>query len=148
MKARKMKLRILFAAAFVMFVNSCGDDTGENADRNIRWADSVIAYSTQYDTVNWSAHQVLDAPNTYPNYGDIETAWTSFNQDAQREFLELGYNENPRPVRSIAIFETYNPGFVDTVYVRNPMTNLWEVVYQDSAKDAGDTSRIFILNFP
>lgn len=142
-----MNSRIFVVLSFLMFALSCGDDSGDQS-RNIRWADAVIAYSTQYDTVEWAAYQVLGAPDTYPNYGDIETAWTSEYQDLQREFLELGYYDNPEPVRSIAIFETYNPGFVDTVYVKNPMTGLWEVVYQDSAKDAGDSSRIFIINFP
>lgn len=142
-----MNLKNLCALVCLMVLIGCTDDE-TSVYRNIRWADSVITYSTQYDTVEWSAHQALDAPNTYPNYGDIETAWTSEFQNAQREFLELGYNVNPRPVRSIAIFETYNPGFVDTVYVKNPVSNLWEIVYQGTASPAGDTSRIFIINFP
>ena len=139
---------LIVACAFVLYMGCQSDSEDPSGYDNIRWADSVIAFSTQYDTVNWSAHQALDAPNTYPEYGDIETAWTSEERDFQREYLELGYNADPQPIRSIAIFETYNPGFVDTVYVRNPMTNLWEVVYQDSARDAGDSSRIFIINFP
>ena len=138
---------LIVACAFVVYMGCQSDSEDPSGYDNIRWADSVIAFSTQYDTVNWSAHQALDAPNTYPEYGDIETAWTSEERDFQREYLELGYNADPQPIRSIAIFETYNPGFVDTVYVRNPMTNLWEVVYQDSARDAGDSSRIFIINF-
>ncbi|MBL7993888.1 hypothetical protein JNM05_00810 [bacterium] len=142
-----MNSRILVVLSVLMFAVGCGDDSSDQS-RNIRWADIVIAYSTQYDSVEWAAYQALGAPDTYPNYGDIETAWTSEYQDLQREFLELGYYDNPEPVRSIAIFETYNPGFVDTVYVKNPLTSLWEVVYQDSAKDAGDSSRIFIINFP
>lgn len=141
-----MNLRILIIISVLMLAMSCGGDSGDDTG-NIRWADEVIAYSTQYDSIEWAAFQALGPPDTYPDYGDIETAWTSENQDEQREFLELGYYEGPQPIRSIAIFETYNPGFVDTVYVQNPMTNLWEVVYQDSARDAGDSSRIFIINF-
>jgi hypothetical protein len=143
----------LYALMMFLFILGCQneEDTGVlQGSGNIRWADSVIAFSTEYNPSpgNWSAYQTLDTPNTYPDYGDIETAWTSFGRDVQREYLELGYFASPEPVRSIAIFETYNPGFVDTVYVKNPMTDLWEVVYQDSAYDAGDTSRIFIINFP
>lgn len=141
-----MNVRIFVVLTSFMLVLSCGDDSSDQS-RNIRWADEVIAYSTQYDSVEWAAFQALGPPDTYPDYGDIETAWTSEFQDAQREFLELAYYESPQPVQSIAIFETYNPGFVDTVYVKNPMTNLWEAVYQDSAKDAGDSSRILIINF-
>ncbi len=141
-----MKGVVVFFLVSSLFVVGCGDDTSGSGG-NIRWADSVIAYSTQYDSVDWSAHQALDAPNTYPDYGDIETAWTSEFQDGGREFLELGFFENPQPVAAIAIFETYKPGFVDTVYVKNDFTGLWEVVFYDSAKAAGDTSRINIINF-
>jgi hypothetical protein len=142
----------LIALMSLMLFLSCSasEEDGGLDSSIIRWADSVIAFSTEYNQSpeSWSAYQILGIPNTYPNYGDIITAWTSEERDFQREFLELGYFGNPEPVRSIAIFETYNPGFVDTVYVKNPNTNLWEIVYQDSAYDAGDTSRIFIINFP
>lgn len=141
-----MNFKIISAAVIFVLAIGCGDDSGDTL-RNIRWADEVIAYSSQYDSIEWAADQVLGPPDTYPEYGDIETAWTSEFQDTQREFLELAY-ESHQPVRSIAIFETYNPGFVDTVYVKNPVTHLWEVVYQDTALDAGDSSRIFIINFP
>lgn len=144
-----MNSRIFIVMSVLFLAMSCGDDGGEQGGAvNIRWADSVIAYSTQYDTVEWSAHQALGTPDTYPEYGDIETAWTSELQNGQREYLELGFNMNPQPIRSIAIFETYNPGFVDTVYIMNSTTNLWEIVYQDSARPAGDSSRINIINFP
>ncbi len=141
-----------FLIGLSLFIG-CQTDEGETVAKgtgSLRWADSVIAFSSEYRPSPgiWSAYHVMYEPDTYPAYGDIETAWTSGARDVQREYLELGYFTNPEPVRSIAIFETYNPGFIDTVYVRNPITDLWEVVYQDSALDAGDTSRIFIINFP
>ncbi len=143
---KKMKSGILVVIGVLTLVMSCGDTNNDAI--NIRWADEVIAYSTQYDTTEWAAFQALGAPDTYPYYGDIITAWASEIEDNQREFLELGYTMDPGPVRSIAIFETLAPGAVDTVYVRNPTSNLWEVIYQGSAAPAGDTSRIFIVNFP
>ena len=80
----------------------------------VRYADSVIAYSTQYSSASWSAKQILGPPNTYPKYGDLSTAWTSETQDFYREWIEL-YYRNPAPVQCIAIYETYCPGAVDTV---------------------------------
>ncbi len=113
----------------------------------LRYADSVVAFSTQWSPTSWSAQQALGSPNTYPNYGDIATAWASLTQDDQREFLELWYS-NPARISHVAIYETYNPGAVDTIYVKNPNTSLWEVAWSGTALSAGTTSRIFQVSFP
>ena len=62
----------------------------------------------------WGPEQATGAPDTWPNAGDIQTAWASKTPDGQREWLELTY---AAPVRAIAltIYETYNPGAVDRV---------------------------------
>ncbi|MBI5215020.1 MAG: T9SS type A sorting domain-containing protein [Ignavibacteriae bacterium] len=113
---------------------------------SIRYASTVLAYSTQYSGTSWSAARALGAPDVYPNYGDNSYAWASGSPDGQREYLEFLFN-NPAPVSSIAIWETYNPGAVDTIYVKNPSTSLWEVVWSGSAVSAGSSSRIFSVNF-
>src|SRR5207244_920900 len=77
--------------------------------------------------------QIIGPPDTYPNYGDFATAWSTKNDLPRREFIELTY-DNPRPINFIDIYETLNSGTIDTVYVKNPGTNAFEVVYSGSAE--------------
>jgi hypothetical protein len=85
----------------------------QRAERVI-WASSVLGYSTQYSDTAWSAQQALGAPNVYPRHGDIQQAWASRTADDQDEWIELGYDE-PRMVSAVEIYETYNPGAIETV---------------------------------
>lgn len=77
--------------------------------------------------------QIIGAPDTYPNYGDYPTAWSTRNDQARREFIELSFDNN-RPINFIDIYETFNSGTIDTVYVKNPGTNAFEVVYIGTAE--------------
>ncbi|MFZ4399493.1 MAG: LamG-like jellyroll fold domain-containing protein [Bacteroidales bacterium] len=112
-----------------------------------RFASNIIAYSSQYSSSSWSVNQVIGAPNTYPNYGDISTTWTSATTNGQREFLVLGFPD-PAPVNFVDIYETYNPGAIDTVYVKNPVSGNFEVVYSATAVVAPAASRILHISFP
>ncbi|MBZ0199224.1 MAG: hypothetical protein K8H86_05100 [Ignavibacteriaceae bacterium] len=112
-----------------------------------RYADTVIRFSSQYGSGSWSANQILGSPNVYPAYGDNASAWTFSTQDGQREWIELKFN-NPAPISSIGIYETFNPGAVDTIYVKNPLNGLWDMVWSGTAAFAGAQSRIFIVDFP
>lgn len=114
--------------------------------QTINYADSVISYSTQYSAINWSANQVIGYPDAYPSYGDIVNAWAHSTADGQREAIELNFT-NPMPIDSIWIYETYNGGSVDTVYVRNPGTGNWEIVYSGSVS-AVTSAQIFKVGFP
>jgi len=116
---------------------------------SLRYASSVVAFSSQYHTSGtWAAVEALGAPNTYPDYGDIGSAWASLSPDGQREYLVLGF-ANPAPAARILIWETLAPGAVDTVWVRNPNTNLWENVYTATAAPITPAnSRILNINFP
>lgn len=116
---------------------------------NKRWAAQVLGFSSEYDPSlpSYNAIQALGIPNTYPRHGDISTAWASLTPDGQREFLELAYN-NPAPIDSVSIYETFNPGAVDRISVRNPETGLWQLVWSGTAASAGATARIFTVTFP
>ncbi|MBI3193337.1 MAG: hypothetical protein HYZ34_02590, partial [Ignavibacteriae bacterium] len=113
---------------------------------SLRYATSVIAYSSQYGSSVYAATQALGAPNVYPSYGINGNSWASLTGDGQREYLELAF-DNPEPVTSIGIYETYRPGAVDTIYVKNPDTELWEVVWKSAAGSKGDSARFFLANF-
>lgn len=114
--------------------------------QTINYADSVISFSSQYSAFNWSANQTLGYPNAYPSYGDIITAWAHSTADGQREFIELNFN-NPMPIDSIWIYETWYGGSVDTIYVLNPTTSNWEVVYSGAVAPVTSAS-IFKVGFP
>ena len=60
---------------------------------SVRWATSVIGFSSQFDTGPWSAAQALGPPDIYPTYGDISAAWATLSPDEPGEFIELGFED-------------------------------------------------------
>ena len=60
----------------------------------------------------------------------------------------MGYDA-PAPIDSVSIYETYAPGAVSKVSVRNPNTSLWQEVWsQYYAAPAPAVARIFTVSFP
>ncbi|HRH66867.1 MAG TPA: hypothetical protein PLU53_11260, partial [Bacteroidia bacterium] len=114
---------------------------------SLRYADSVIAFSSEYSTPDFGAIQILGAPDVYPSYGDNTGAWAPNYQDASREYIELGF-PNPAPINFIDIFETYAPGTIDTVYVFNPNTSVYEAVYTTTAGSLPEVSNKLHISFP
>jgi len=132
--------------------NICAGDTIQlTADSVaiINFASEVIAVSSEYGPhpFSFSASQALGLPNLYPAYGDIGFNWASLNPDDAREFIELRFN-NISPINFIDIYETYKPGSVDTVYVKNPNTGLFEVIYTATPVVEPDVARILHITFP
>jgi hypothetical protein len=110
-----------------------------------------LAYSSTYgtlvaDTTKWSPEKALGAPDVYPLYSDNENAWASETSDGQREFLVLGFF-NPQMVDTVKIYETYAPGAIDTVYLRDASTENWIKIYETTAAGAGGESRILTINY-
>lgn len=120
-----------------------------NAIVDVRYGSSVTAFSSEYNLVppGWFANQILGVPNVFPSYGDISNAWASLDPDIQREFIQIAYT-NSAPVNFIDIYETFSPGAVDTVYVKNPNTGLFEVVYTATASPQPPVSRKLHITFP
>jgi hypothetical protein len=114
-----------------------------------RYAGSVTGFSRQYNPAPeaWSAIQVLGSPNVYPEYGDIDGAWTPENYGDQRDYIEVAF-DNDGPIDSILVWETDSPGFIDTVYVKNPSNGQWVMVYSTTASAAPLVSRILRIGFP
>lgn len=121
----------------------------ERHPATLRWATRVLGFSSEYSPSpgNWSAAQVLGAPDTYPNYGDLYTAWASQSPDDEREYLELGF-DNPAPIDRVTVYETWNPGAVNKISVLNPLTGQWEEVWSGLAVAAGDAARSLTFLFP
>ncbi|MCC3159264.1 T9SS type A sorting domain-containing protein [Hymenobacter sp. 15J16-1T3B] len=112
----------------------------------LRYAASVLRFSSEYSS-SWAASMTTGTPDVYPRYGDLSGAWASSAADGTREYLVLRFN-NPAPAKRILIWETYNPGAIDTVFVRNPGSGAWVPVYTATAAAAGGNSRILNINFP
>ncbi|WP_127130186.1 T9SS type A sorting domain-containing protein [Pseudoflavitalea rhizosphaerae] len=112
----------------------------------IRYANRVPAWSSQYSSGSYNAWQATGEPNTTP-CTDAGTAWCPSTSAGSREWLELEY-DNPAPVNRIFVHETLAPGAVDTVYVMNPNTQQWEKVYEVTAANLPACSRILTVVIP
>ncbi len=110
------------------------------------WADTVLDVSREYtQSGSWSAEQVLHAPNTYPNYGDIGTAWTPESYGDERDYIVVGYN-NPVPATRLLVYETNAPGLIDTVWVRAAATGTWSIAYTGTPQNGNPVATIFTVN--
>jgi hypothetical protein len=79
-----------------------------------QWA-SRVTVSSEYGTEDWSGNQVLGPPDTFPECGDLTSAWASATSDTL-EWLEVGF-DTPVIPNAIIIYETYNPGSIYQVEV-------------------------------
>jgi hypothetical protein len=64
----------------------------------------------------WGPEQVTGPPDTWPQAGDLGTAWASLTEDGQDEWLLLEYADPVLP-NAVLIYETFNPGAVRRVTV-------------------------------
>lgn len=115
-------------------------------DTTTQFANTILGFSSQYSTNGWSAQKALGQPNVYPNYGDIAEAWATENPDNNREYLELGYAD-AKLINFIDIYETNAPGSIDTVYIKNPNTGLFEIVYTATAAPQPPVARKLHISF-
>jgi hypothetical protein len=125
----------------------CASFSSLAAQPQVRWATSVIGFSSQYGTPGYGAVQALGEPNVFPNYGDDTKAWSPRTENGQREHLVLGYND-PIPVAGVAIYETYHPGAVDKVLLRNAASGDWVEVWSGTAAAEPEEARVFLVSFP
>lgn len=102
--------------------------------RPVQWASSVIAVSSEFNPSpgNFSAIKLLGKPEFYPQCGSNSNCWAPATQNGQREFFVVGF-ATPQAVNNIRIYQSWGPGAVDTVYVRNASNGAWTTVYQTTA---------------
>ncbi len=67
---------------------------------------------------SWGPEQLTGPPDT-PAAGDQSTAWASQTQDGQPEWLLLEYAVAVQP-RCVLVYETYNPGALQSIAVIKP----------------------------
>lgn len=116
------------------------------SEAQVKYASRVTGWSTQYTPGNWGAIQAAGAPDII-SCGDNVLAWAPSSGDSRREWLELEY-DNPEPINRVLIYETFAPGAVDTVYVLNPQTQLFEKVYEGNVTPGAPCPRVFTVSFP
>jgi len=94
-----------------------------------QYAATIIGFSSEYfpSPNGYSAAQALGAP-TLTLCGNSASAWTSATQDNQREYLVLGYTF-PAQANRVTIHQSFNPGAVDTVSVRDASNGVWHIIY-------------------
>eukprot|EP00300_Choanocystis_sp_HF-7_P010003 c16740_g2_i1.p1 GENE.c16740_g2_i1~~c16740_g2_i1.p1 ORF type:complete len:368 (+),score=56.43 c16740_g2_i1:263-1366(+) len=91
------------------------------------WPVKVLGWSSYYDE-GTSPKQVLGPPKVYPNYGDTYGSWAPRFSKSGPEHIELGYSR-PLKIKTILIYETFNPGAVVRVSLLDPKTQEWRCVY-------------------
>ncbi len=64
----------------------------------------------------WGPEQMIGPPDTWPNAGDVVTAWASLTEDGQDEWIALEYAEPVVP-NAVIVYATYNPGAIGRVSV-------------------------------
>jgi len=113
----------------------------------VRYACSVVGFSSQRSNTLWSADQMLGPPDVYPDGVDDPRAWASLTADGQPEYVDLQFSD-PAPIDFVSVYETFNPGAVSSVLVLNAGTGLFEQVWSGTAAAAPDAARIFTVTFP
>ena len=107
-----------------------------------QWASTASA-SSEYGSESWSAKQATGAPNT-TECADSVDAWASLTYADGIEWLEVGYDTPVAPTQ-INIYETYYPGQVVTVEVRDESGNL-QTVWQGEAHVESQCPRVFTVD--
>jgi hypothetical protein len=146
-----MKFKPLLPIVLI-FIAGCSEITEFSGAPIRQYASSVIDFSSQYDLSipqRWYAVQTLGKEDVYDTlqadfgYGDNALAWSPLTADGQREYLVLGF-DTIQTVNRIEIYETYYPGAIDTVYLRNADTGKWKLIYSKPAvTDLPEEARIF-----
>ncbi|MBK6478774.1 MAG: fibronectin type III domain-containing protein [Saprospiraceae bacterium] len=105
-------------------------DTLIASSLKLRYADSVIYSTSQFNNNQNSAYEALGIPNQYPVYGALNS-WLS-GSDTGRQVLVLRV-PNADSVNYIDIFETYNPGSIDSIYLQDQNTSAFNLVWSGQA---------------
>lgn len=101
------------------------------------YADTLIDVSNEWDSSNascsnaWAACQILGAPDVYPICADNGGAW-AFPCIHVREWIEVGYS-TALYVDTVRIYETNHSGEIDTIYLRDAQTGIWNMIYDTTA---------------
>src|SRR5689334_5375384 len=110
-----------------------------------QFASSVIAFSSQYNTSNYSANEILGAPNRYPacSGGNV---WSMATENSGFEFIEVAF-ATPQPANTIKVYQTSGAGGITSLQVRALGTSTWTTVYTATAAADG-CGKLLEVTFP
>eukprot|EP00301_Raphidiophrys_heterophryoidea_P002420 c11126_g1_i2.p1 GENE.c11126_g1_i2~~c11126_g1_i2.p1 ORF type:complete len:440 (-),score=100.89 c11126_g1_i2:398-1717(-) len=97
------------------------------------WVSKVLRFSSEYDTVHWTAHHTKGPPKVYPRYGDIYGAWAPRASKGAKEFLEVEFDCAIR-IKTIHIFETFNPGAIVLISAMPEGSSHWVPIFEDQPR--------------
>lgn len=97
--------------------------------QEVQWADKVIEFSSELDETQFSVKQLLGKPNVYPWGEGSPNAWTP-SKPGKKEFIKVGFS-NPKPIRQIAIAESYNPSALSKIYFYDEQGNEYLMITRE-----------------
>lgn len=107
---------------FFLFIALFSIISGDLYAQEVQWASSVLGYSSQFGSKEFSANQVLGKPNSI-TYGRSMTAWAQAAEESGKEFVKVGFS-SPIYVQQIVIMENLNPGSITEI-----------ILYDEAGKD-------------
>ncbi len=115
-----------------------------SASQEIQWATTVVNYSSQKGTTEYSALQALGEPNSMPSKGYSATAWEAATDD-RKEFLHVGFAK-PMKIMQVIIAENFHPGAVYKVTLYDEAGKMYDV-YKEKADTLDIFSRFLQIKF-
>lgn len=103
----------------IIFILGC--IPGSLFAQDVEWASSVIEFSSELSSKEYSAQQILGKPDVLPAGGDSPNAWIPANP-SKEEYIKIGF-EVPLRIRQIAIAESYNPSATYQLYAYDDQDN-------------------------
>jgi outer membrane protein OmpA-like peptidoglycan-associated protein len=120
-----MKKLLLSALVLFLFINS----NIQLKAQDVQWASKVIEFSSELDETQFSTKQLLGKPNVYPWGEGSPNAWTP-SRPNKKEFIKVGF-DNPKPIRQIAIAESYNPSTLSKIYFYDEAGNEYLMITRE-----------------
>lgn len=97
--------------------------------QEVQWANTVIEFSSELDANQFSVNQLLGKPNVSPWGEGNPNAWTPSRPD-KKEFVKVGF-ANPKPIRQIAIAESYNPSTLSKIFFYDEAGNEYLMITRE-----------------
>lgn len=107
---RIMKKIVYFTALFSFWVYT-------GWAQNVQWASSLIDYSSEYSSPQYSAQQILNQPNALMTTTEGErmspNAWMP-KPGGKLEYIKVGFDQ-PMKIQQIALAESFNPSALSQI---------------------------------
>ena len=115
------------------------------AQAQVRWAEEILEYSSEYSSTAYAAAEAVGKPNTPPGLQEpAPQAWSPLQADAGEEFIRLGFGEGLEAVQQIAIVESYHPGAIYRVYLESE-SRAWLIHEAIRTKSTEEDYRIYSI---